>query len=104
MMTGDADGSALECGDLSPLSTPGRLVGPAEPRSAVRRQPAAHVSQAGLRTGARNLSVVDGDKSPAESGDKSPHSKADAWPTRCGEIHRFLCFNTCTVLIKAKES
>ena len=28
--------AALECGDLSPLSVPGRLVGQAEPRPAVR--------------------------------------------------------------------
>ncbi|MBI5775151.1 MAG: ABC transporter permease [Verrucomicrobia bacterium] len=50
----------LECGDSSPLSPPGRLVGPAESRVG------------GLQNG--GSVQFDGDKSPAKSGDESPHS------------------------------
>jgi hypothetical protein len=56
-----ADGKDLECGDLSPLWSPGRLVGQAEPRPAVRETNGM-------------LLAGDGDKSPAKSGDKSLHS------------------------------
>jgi putative transposase len=56
---------ALECDDLSSLSSLGGLVHQAAPRSAARSESAAH--------------DLDGDKSPAESGDKSPHAKIP-WP------------------------
>jgi putative transposase len=56
----------LECGDLSPLSPPGRLVGPAEPRPSGSQEDGRACDS-------------DGDKSPAQSGAKSPHSKAP-WP------------------------
>ena len=68
--------SALECCDLSQIFRLGRLVARAAPRAAVRR--VADGPRFAGRTPLANgsLWVVDGDKSPAESGDKSPHSKA----------------------------
>ena len=57
---------ALECDDSSSLSSLGGLVHQAAPR------PGASV-EAGMPH------QVDGDRSPAESGDKSPHSKVP-WP------------------------
>jgi len=56
---------SLECGDLSPLSPLGGLVHQAAPRLAARAEAATH--------------HLDGDKSPAESGDKSPRPKI-LWP------------------------
>src|SRR6266704_1783019 len=56
---------ALECGDLSPLSPLGGLVHQAAPRSAAR--------------GVVATQALDGDESPAESGDESPHAKIP-WP------------------------
>jgi U32 family peptidase len=54
----------LECGNVSPLSPPDGLVRQAAPRSAARSE--------------RTASLVEGDKSPAESGDKSPRSRLAA--------------------------
>ncbi len=56
---------ALECGDLSPLSRLGGLV-----------HQAARATKRGDEAATYEL---DGDKSPAQSGDKSPHSKIP-WP------------------------
>ena len=63
--------SALECGDLSPLSPLGGLVHQAAPRLAARAEGDTH--------------DLDGDKSPAQSDDQSPHSKSP-WPH--APVHR----------------
>jgi putative transposase len=65
---------ALECDGLTSLSPLGAPVHQAAPRLAARGVPPnVGLEQSG---GANHL---DGDKSPAESGDKSPHSKV-SWP------------------------
>lgn len=65
---------ALECGDISPLSSLGGLVRQAAPRSAAREPTPARVL--GETEPAKQS---DGDKSPADSGVKPPHAKAP-WP------------------------
>ena len=75
----EEDARNLECGDLSPLSAPGRLVGQAEPRSSGSAN--RGTSQQGPAPSHQN-----GDQSPAESGDKLPHSKD--WPH--APVHKFL--------------
>ena len=62
---------AVECGDLSPLSTLGGLVHPAPPRAAVR---------SGIKAIENKPATHDlGGEPPAESGETSPHSKVP-WP------------------------